>query len=55
VVERLLDRLGGEAGDEHARAAGFVVGWASSRTEEALRDLPRRWKRFARLEPFWTA
>lgn len=57
VLEDLTQRLdsaaaSGAAGG-HARAAGFVEGFASRRDERALDELAERWERFTRTHPFW--
>jgi inorganic triphosphatase YgiF len=38
---------------EFTRAAGIVAGWNSARQEAELARLPRAWRRFKELRPFW--
>jgi inorganic triphosphatase YgiF len=53
LLGEVLEWIGPEATAEHHRAAGFVGGWTARGAEEALQQLGRHWKAFARTDPFW--
>jgi inorganic triphosphatase YgiF len=53
LLDRLLARLGREAGPAHQRAAGLVSGWTERGAEEAVVTLERCWARVERTRPFW--
>lgn len=50
AVERRAHGLDPAAFD---RAAGLVAGWTTASRETGLARLPRLWRRFAGLRPFW--
>jgi inorganic triphosphatase YgiF len=52
-VDSLIRRLEPASATQPARAAGFLLGWISRGAQDELRELPRRWRSFARIEPFW--
>lgn len=54
LLGELLQRLGPEVDGDLHRAAGFVEGWIARSARDRERDLPKRWKAFARREAFWT-
>jgi len=53
LLDRILERLGSEAGPIHHHAAGFLAGWAAHVADRRLRRLARLWKSFAAAKPFW--
>lgn len=57
VARRLLARIETSAEGldptAFARAAGIVTGWNTARLEAGLKQLPKAWRRFADLRPFW--
>jgi inorganic triphosphatase YgiF len=53
VLDDLIARLADEAGPDHLRAAGFVVGWAARSAEFEMRRFDKRWRAFRKLRPFW--
>jgi inorganic triphosphatase YgiF len=54
ILTRILERLGEEGTPGHLRAAGFVLGWVARGAERELEGLPRLWKRFADMKPYWS-
>lgn len=56
VARRLVGRIeatGEMDPTEFTRAAGIIAGWNSARQEAELARLPRAWRRFKGLRPFW--
>jgi inorganic triphosphatase YgiF len=55
LLSEVLQRLGPEVDSDLHRAVGFVAGVTARSAQDRDRDLPKCWKAFARLEPFWAA
>jgi hypothetical protein len=53
VANTLLSDLGAAAGPR-AHAVGLVRGFLAARGGDARGRVARAWKRFHRLEPFWS-
>jgi CHAD domain-containing protein len=53
VLHRIMDHAGPEAGADLREGVAFVAGWHESRVEPIWDQAKRRWKRFAKTEPFW--
>jgi inorganic triphosphatase YgiF len=57
TAEHILDRIAAHPGEteapELAVASGFVLGWHQSRIPLTWEKAKKRWKRFAKTEPFW--
>jgi CHAD domain-containing protein len=57
VVHQLLSQAGQQAKEldatVFARASGIIMGWNTARREEGLKRLPKSWRRYESLDPFW--
>jgi inorganic triphosphatase YgiF len=53
VVRRVVEHAGPRRDTEFLEAAAFVEGWHKSRIEPAWDKTKKRWKRFAKTDPFW--
>jgi inorganic triphosphatase YgiF len=53
-ILRLIRTRSEDAGEpERCEAAGFVQGWHSGRIAPTWKKARKRWKRFAKTDPFW--
>jgi inorganic triphosphatase YgiF len=58
TVEHILDRIAARMGTETqdlAEASAFVLGWHQSRIPLTWQKARKRWKSFAKTEPFWAS
>jgi inorganic triphosphatase YgiF len=55
TLRRIAEHSGEQAQAELHQAAAFVEGWHQSRVPMTWKKAKKRWKRFAKTEPFWRA
>jgi triphosphatase len=55
ILRRITEHAGERGTPELMEAAAFVDGWHQSRVEPTWDKAKKRWKRFAKIDPFWRA
>jgi triphosphatase len=55
ILRRVSERADHRISVELSAASAFVEGWHQSRVEPTWEKTKKRWKRFAKTHPFWTA
>jgi inorganic triphosphatase YgiF len=54
ILRRVSERADNRISVELSAASAFVEGWHQSRVEPTWEKTKKRWKRFAKISPFWT-
>jgi inorganic triphosphatase YgiF len=55
ILRRVTEHAGANGTAELLEAAAFIEGWHQSRIGPTWDKAKKRWKKFAKAEPFWTA
>ena len=55
ILTRIAEHAGNHGGPELFEAAAFVEGWHQSRIPMTWDKAKKRWKRFAKTQPFWAS
>jgi inorganic triphosphatase YgiF len=55
ILRRIAEHAGERRSTELMEAAAFVDGWHQSRVEPTWDKAKKRWKGFAKIDPFWRA
>ena len=53
ILARVAEHQGAAGGEPLLEAIAFVEGWHQSRIEPTWASAKKRWKKFAKTEPFW--